>query len=74
MGAPVAAAGWIAVVCVTVLLVAAFCDYTISVRAWRRASPRMTRRLPAAFAIGAKRPVRLGFEIEGCLHLALRRV
>ena len=40
-------------------------DYAASRRAWRRASPRMTRRLPAAFAIGARRSVELAIEAEG---------
>src|SRR3954452_2579330 len=40
-------------------------DYVSSVRAWRQASVRMTRRLPAAFAIGVNRPVHLTIEIEG---------
>ena len=40
-------------------------DYAASRRAWRRASPRMTRRLPAAFAIGARRPVELAIEADG---------
>jgi uncharacterized protein (DUF58 family) len=40
-------------------------DYAASRRAWRRASPRMTRRLPAAFAIGARRAVELAIEADG---------
>jgi uncharacterized protein (DUF58 family) len=40
-------------------------DYVASRRAWRRASPRMTRRLPAAFAIGARRSVELAIEADG---------
>ena len=40
-------------------------DYAASRRAWRRASARMTRHLPAAFAIGARKPVELAIETEG---------
>ena len=40
-------------------------DYVASRRAWRHASPRMTRRLPAAFAIGARRSVELAIEADG---------
>ena len=44
------------------LLAAAGWDYSASLRAWRRSSAQMTRRLPAAFAIAAKRPVQLAIE------------
>ena len=55
----------LAVIVLVALLVAAIWDYAASVRAWRRSSPRMTRRLPAAFAIGAKRIVQLAIDSEG---------
>lgn len=48
-----------------VLVVIGLWDYLASRAAWRRASPRMLRRLPAAFAIGARRPVDLAIEVEG---------
>jgi uncharacterized protein (DUF58 family) len=47
------------------LAVIGFWDYAASRAAWRRASPRMIRRLPAAFAIGARRPVDLAIELDG---------
>jgi uncharacterized protein (DUF58 family) len=58
------------VVRVTVALLGALAviglwDYAASRAAWRRASPRMIRRLPAAFAIGARRPVDLAIELDG---------
>ena len=65
MGVSVTATSWAAVAWMVALLVAVFCDYAISIRAWRRACPRMTRALPAAFAIAAKRPVQVGIELEG---------
>jgi len=40
-------------------------DYAASRRAWRRASPRLTRRMPSAFAIGVRKPVELAIEIDG---------
>ena len=40
-------------------------DYSLTLRAWRRSSPVMTRGLPAAFAIAAKRPVHLTIDVEG---------
>lgn len=40
-------------------------DYVLSRRAWRQASVRMHRNLPAAFAIGARRAVPLSIEAEG---------
>jgi uncharacterized protein (DUF58 family) len=65
MGVAVMIAAWMSVACVLALLAAALWDYAASRRAWRLGSPRMTRRLPAAFAIGAKRAVQLGIEIDG---------
>jgi uncharacterized protein (DUF58 family) len=44
---------------------AALGDYLYSVRAWRRSSPVLRRQLPAAFAIGVKRPVPLAIEAQG---------
>src|SRR5882672_504648 len=40
-------------------------DYVISRRAWEQSEVRMTRGLPAAFALGARRPVSLSFEVAG---------
>jgi uncharacterized protein (DUF58 family) len=54
-----------AMVTIAVLLIAAASDYVASRRAWRRSSATMTRRLPAAFAIGVKRPVQLSIETHG---------
>ena len=65
MGAPVNIAGRVALACVLALAAAAIWDDAASLRAWRRSSPTMTRRLPAAFAIGAKRSVHLAIVTEG---------
>jgi uncharacterized protein (DUF58 family) len=65
MGMPVSVAGRMALACLGTLLAAAIWDYAASLRAWRRSSPAMTRRLPAAFAIGARRPVQLTIVTEG---------
>src|SRR4029077_8985818 len=65
MGMPVAVAGGVALACVAALLAAATWDYASSLRAWRRSTPTMTRRLPAAFAVGARRPVQLAITTEG---------
>jgi len=40
-------------------------DYLVSRRAWHEASAVMTRQLPAAFAIGVKRPVQIAIEAQG---------
>jgi uncharacterized protein (DUF58 family) len=40
-------------------------DYVISRRAWQQSAVRMTRGLPAAFALGASRSVSLSFEVAG---------
>jgi uncharacterized protein (DUF58 family) len=48
------------------LLVLLTCtDYVISRRAWGQSVVRMARGLPPAFAVGARRPVSLNFEVEG---------
>src|SRR5262249_35132229 len=44
---------------------AAVADYALTRRAWRRASAVMRRTLPAAFAIGVKRPVEVTIESQG---------
>src|SRR5262245_33809769 len=54
-----------ALTAVLTLLAASACDYALSRRAWRRCPPRLTRRLPAAFAIGIKRSVQLTIVLEG---------
>jgi uncharacterized protein (DUF58 family) len=40
-------------------------DYIISRRAWQQSAVRVSRRLPAAFALGARCPIGLIFEVEG---------
>ena len=64
-GLSVAAAAAVAAAVLIGVIVATALDYAISRRAWREASPALTRRLPAAFAIAVKRPVHLAIEIEG---------
>jgi uncharacterized protein (DUF58 family) len=40
-------------------------DYSITRRGWRAATPALTRGLPAAFAIGVKKPVTLSIAVGG---------
>jgi len=47
------------------IVAAALWDYRASVIAWHRSPPVVTRRLPAAFAIGVERPVRVCIDTEG---------
>ena len=49
----------------TALVAAAVADYLLSRRAWRGSSPVLKRQLPAAFAIGVKRPVQISIESQG---------
>jgi uncharacterized protein (DUF58 family) len=49
----------------TAAAVAAVADYFWSVRAWKRSAAVLRRQLPAAFAIGVKRPVPLAIEAQG---------
>jgi uncharacterized protein (DUF58 family) len=64
-GMAVAVVARAALVAVAAFVAAAIWDHAASRRAWHRASPAMTRRLPAAFAIGATRPVELTIDIGG---------
>jgi uncharacterized protein (DUF58 family) len=64
-GTPVTVASWIALSVSVALLAAAAWDYAASRRAWRRSAVKMTRRLPAAFAIGVNRPVHLIIDTQG---------
>ena len=65
IGTPVTVAARATGIALVALVVVAIWDYAASLRAWRRSSPTMTRRLPTAFAIGTKRPVQLAIETEG---------
>src|SRR5262245_45801148 len=47
------------------VLAGADADYVLARRRWRGANVRFTRRLPAAFAIGVERPVRVLLEHDG---------
>jgi uncharacterized protein (DUF58 family) len=61
-GAPVGLVSWVSSAVLAAVVGVALADYASSRRAWRRSSPLLTRRLPAAFAIGARRPVQLGID------------
>jgi uncharacterized protein (DUF58 family) len=65
MGTPVSVAAWVGFAGVLALVAAAIWDYAASLRAWHQSSPKMTRRLPAAFAIGVRRPVQLAITTVG---------
>ena len=42
-----------------------YADFVTSRRAWRQSVVRLSRNVPPAFALGARRPVTLNIEIEG---------
>jgi uncharacterized protein (DUF58 family) len=65
IGATVTVVAWAALLAVAMLVVVTGWDALASRRAWRLASPAMARRLPAAFAIGAKRSLELALDVEG---------
>src|SRR5438552_10941937 len=65
MGVAVTVASLVATTVLLALFTVATWDYFSSLHAWRRSSPTMTRRLPAAFAIGVKRPVHLTIDTGG---------
>jgi uncharacterized protein (DUF58 family) len=52
-------------IAVLALLAAADADYVLTRRRWRASHVRFTRGLPAAFAIGVERPVRVLLEHDG---------
>jgi uncharacterized protein (DUF58 family) len=60
---PVVAAFAFVGLCLLILFAAI--DVTISLRAWRESAPKMTRRLPSAFAIGVTRELHLAIDIAG---------
>jgi uncharacterized protein (DUF58 family) len=64
-GAPVSVVGWAAAIWAGALVAAAAVDAFVSVRAWRRSPPRLSRRLPSAFALGARKPVEVRIDSEG---------
>ena len=64
-GAAVATAAWAAAAALLAMTVAAAWDYRASRRAWRAASPRLLRHLPAAFAIGVRRSIPVAVEMDG---------
>jgi uncharacterized protein (DUF58 family) len=65
LGAPLSLVTAGARIGVVALVVAAAADASLSLREWRRAAVRVTRQLPAAFAIGIERPVRITLETAG---------
>src|SRR3954466_5465332 len=72
-GAEVAGVTRVAIAASAVAAAAALADYLYSVRAWRLSSPVLRRQLPAAFAIGVKRPVPIAIDAQGARqwHCAL---
>src|SRR3954467_15772006 len=72
-GAEVAGVTRVAIAASAVAAAAAVVDYLYSVRAWRLSSPVLRRQLPAAFAIGVKRPVPIAIDAQGARqwHCAL---
>ena len=65
IGVPTSVATSMATAAVATLCAVAAMDCALSSRAWHRSPPVMTRRLPAAFAIGIRRPVQLTIAVEG---------
>jgi len=71
-GVPRGVVSAVAVAGATMLAAAATVDYVRTRSAWRRASVKMHRRLPSAFAIGVQREVTLEIEAAGEAHWKCR--
>jgi uncharacterized protein (DUF58 family) len=65
LGVPVGLVGGIAAGVLVALVAAAAADFVATRRAWRAARPALTRRLPAAFAIGARRQIPFHLDAAG---------
>ena len=66
-GAAVAPTTMVAAGAFAVVVAATIADFALSRRAWHASAPVMTRHLPAAFAIGAKRSVQLNLDASGTI-------
>ena len=64
-GVPIAHVTTTAGVWAGALILAALADYRLSVHAWQQSPPRLKRRLPSAFALGARGSVELSIELDG---------
>jgi uncharacterized protein (DUF58 family) len=64
-GVPVRIVWTVARVVMAGLLLATIADFVLSRRSWRRAESDMTRRLPAAFAIGVRKGITLSLVTRG---------
>ena len=64
-GASVAHAAGLASACTMALLASGGVDYVVTRRSWQRASPQVSRQLPAALAIGVKSTVTLTIDVGG---------
>jgi uncharacterized protein (DUF58 family) len=64
-GVPIETAWTIAWTFLALIGVAVLVDYVLSRRSWRMATPSLTRRLPAAFAIGVRKDVTLAVSVRG---------
>jgi uncharacterized protein (DUF58 family) len=65
LAVPAASAAWVGAAGLVALAALTTWDYRSTRRAWQQASPRLDRKLPAAFAIGVKRAVSIAIELEG---------
>jgi uncharacterized protein (DUF58 family) len=65
IGVSVTLASFLGAAALLAVVILAIGDYTASIRAWRKTSVTMTRRLPAAFAIGARRSVQVAIDNAG---------
>jgi uncharacterized protein (DUF58 family) len=71
-GVSAATASWIATGLVAALFAVMAMDYALTLRAWRRSPPQLSRVLPDAFAIAARREVRLVIDLAAAEHWDMR--
>ncbi len=65
LGMPRSQASVMALLLFAALTMASVIDFRRTSREWRNAAPTLTRRVPAAFAIGVERPITLALSVAG---------
>jgi uncharacterized protein (DUF58 family) len=71
-GLPVMPAALLTVGVLIAIAVVAAADYSHTRKAWKAAAPKITRRLPAALALGVTKPIQVDIDNSGAEAFAIR--